>query len=50
MNTEIIHRLQESLARDWDPKKIDSWTAQKILAINEKLDRLIATLPKEGKS
>jgi len=42
MNTEIIHRLQESLARDWEPKKIDSWTSQKILTINEKLDRLIA--------
>jgi len=49
MNTEIIHRLQESLARDWEPKKIDSWTSQKILTINEKLDRLLAALPEEQK-
>ena len=49
MNTEIIHRLQESLARDWEPKKIDSWTSQKILTINEKLDRLIAVLAEEQK-
>jgi hypothetical protein len=46
MNTEIIHRLQESLARDWEPKKIDPVTSQ-ILTINEKLDRLIAILARE---